>query len=1096
MKYPLVSYKCTLIALLLLVILPAFGFAQKKDNLGKEFYIAFAENQGGQIGSEETENFMALYITSKVATSGTVEVTALSFSKNFTTTPGTITTIELPDGQQFGAQSVEITTDEQVVQGMAVHVTSNDEIAVYGINSKLFSTDAWMALPVDVLGTEYRTMNYRTSTRGDTPGQFWIVGTQDSTNVTITPKATTANGTPAGTPIKTLLYKGDVFLVQGYVGFNDPDHLNDLTGSLIESDQPIAVLSGHVRTEIPYNAKNQDNGQPSRNHLVEQLPPVSAWGDSALVIPYSSASLPDLVRIVSSEDGNKITVNGTLVKTLNAGDFYEITTLQGPTSIQGTNPILVGQFLHTSQFGTTGNRSYGDPAYALVFPVEQFDQSYTFIEAERDLFHRNFVNVVADPAGIATLTITGPTGSGVSGLVSSIATFKTIPGSNYQYAQVELPQNAKGQGSYTMSGTKPFGITVYALGPADAYSYTGGSLLKTITPFKTVNVVIDFGDRVLTPPTPPAIKYNTDPTKNFWDTTVYLQNISSDPYKINSFATQGGNGGTEFSVPGVYPKNIGPSAFDSITIRFSPELADLRYHTKLQAQTEHLQAYVVDVYGRGILENAQVFSDSTLTMHVDTLDFGVLDASTDPPKDSFMYVFNKGPVPLAIKGYTITPSTPLTMPTDFDIQSTMLPAGNVTPPYTLPGFNNLLNINQDTAAKVIVRFNTTPGMPNGQRVAELDILNAGIPQKVILLAQVRTILKSTVLNASFDTAYICQEQGRSVFVDNPNDFAISVDSVTLGGLNPTDFNLITGMPLVIPPSSRGEIQLRYSPNAVGGSSATAIVNFDLPKGFADTLKFAAYGDQLTSKFWARNNIHILPDEETLFPIYARSPMQNLGSSSFVLTISYDPTYLEDYDYVQDNTLTATGAYTVNYDTAGFRQLFYQTLDGSVITGGSDTEAMPLVYIKFRSHLNGGDKATFHQDIDINYNVAFDKAIVQSGCIASLAPVGRISLDSSCQIVSLLHDTLLYPQESFIEPVRPNPVTTGRAKFVFDVPKEDIVTLDLVDALGNKAATIMSETKKPGTYEVQWYAGNVKEGMYYVRLTTAGQTKLRKMVVVK
>jgi len=101
--------------------------------------------------------------------------------------------------------------------------------------------------------------------------------------------------------------RGDVYLVQGVAS----DFSNDLTGSLIESDEPIAVLSGHVRTEMPHDFRSEDDtSTTSRNHLVEQMPPVSAWGDSALVVPYAASSLPDLVRVVSSSDGNTISFGG------------------------------------------------------------------------------------------------------------------------------------------------------------------------------------------------------------------------------------------------------------------------------------------------------------------------------------------------------------------------------------------------------------------------------------------------------------------------------------------------------------------------------------------------------------------------------------------------------------------------------------------------------------------------------------------------------------------------------------------------------------------------------------------------------------------
>src|ERR1035437_6704843 len=90
------------------------------------------------------------------------------------------------------------------------------------------------------------------SAGSQTPGEFWIVGVQDSTNVTITLRDNSSKGTPANVPFSVRLNQGDTYLVQG-----DPNSAsNDLTGSLIESDQPIAVFSGHMRASIPWDAKN------------------------------------------------------------------------------------------------------------------------------------------------------------------------------------------------------------------------------------------------------------------------------------------------------------------------------------------------------------------------------------------------------------------------------------------------------------------------------------------------------------------------------------------------------------------------------------------------------------------------------------------------------------------------------------------------------------------------------------------------------------------------------------------------------------------------------------------------------------------------
>jgi hypothetical protein len=337
-------------------------------------------------------------------------------------------------------------------------------------------------------------------------------------------------------------------------------------------------------------------------------------------------------------------------------------------------------------------------------------------------------------------------------------------------------------------------------------------------------------------------------------------------------------------------------------------------------------------------------------------------------------------------------------------------------------------------------------------------------------------------------------------VNNPNDFPITVTGVNLGGMDSLDFSLITGIPLVIPPNSQSEIKLTFSPNdTTGMRTGTVTLSFDLPKGFTQTLALSAYGDQLSSSFWARNNIHILPNEQTLFPIYARSPMQEFASTSLRLTLSYDPTHLLDdpSGFVQTNTLTALGEWDINNDSLGYSIYSYHTLDGSIITGGSDTEVMPIIYILFRSNLNPGDNPiSFHQDIAINYTIEYDNSSIPSGCILSLAPAGRITLDSSCETVYLLHDTLLFPMQSYIEPINPNPIFNGRAKFVFDVPQDDVVRLDVIDMLGNQAADILDEARKPGEYQLEWNASGLKQGIYYVRLRTAGQICVRKIVVIK
>ena len=165
--------------------------------------------------------------------------------------------------------------------------------------------------------------------------------------------------------------------------------------------------------------------------------------------------------------------------------------------------------------------------------------------------------------------------------------------------------------------------------------------------------------------------------------------------------------------------------------------------------------------------------------------------------------------------------------------------------------------------------------------------------------------------------------------------------------------------------------------------------------------------------------------------------------------------------------------------------------------------MPLVYLKFKSNYLPGDvPAHFHQDVDINYKISFDKSFIPQGCILSLAPAGRITLDSTCETVYLVQDTFLYPQASYIVPVHPNPISSF-ATFEFDVPgvaaaavSLQPVRLDIVDMLGSTAAIVTDELKKPGTYQIRWDARSLKPGVYIVRLLTGGTVSTRQIVIIR
>ena len=1083
------------------------------DNFGTEFYVAFGPNEGYEtFNPPETQNVMDLYITSHVPAHGEVDVPALNFYQTFTTTPGQITTIVLPNGNNFSPTVVlPESEDEQVIQGMAVHVTSDSEIAVFGMNHKEYSSDAFMALPVNVLGTEYRTMNYNTSepNNDNTPGEFIIVAVDDSTNVTLTLRAVSSQGTRANQPQQIRMNKGDAYLVQGSTNSGS----NDLTGSLIESDYPIAVLSGHKRTAIPDTAVNID-GTPSRDILVEQLPPVSAWGDSALVVPYATSALPDLVRVVCAEDGTQISVNGTAVPgTFNAGDFYEITHLQGVTSIQASKPIEVGQYMHTS-FGGLGDRqypAYGDPAYALVFPVEQFQSSYTILSVvNANAFTGNFVNIVADASSIGSMTI--------DGVPINTNEFKPIPNTRFDYAQHALTQ-----GTHNMSCSSPFGVTIYALGPVDSYSNPGGTLLKTITPLETAGLVIDFGDRVLGPG--PAYA-------GTFDTTVYLQNISQDIVNIYSFpkrigdtdrfnviATSAGPIGTPPN-DGL-PLQIPPLKFDSFTIEFDPHEVNRRMHTQITANTDHLRAYVVDVYGEGVIDEMAIFKDTNKSATIDTLNFGTF-TDVDIPGDSEVYVGNAGSDSMSVNTISITAHT---FPNDPFTQMGISYLGNaVGTPFSVAAAPS-------SPARVGLKFNPA-GQAKGIYSDSLiisstsigDTTAAGAPQVsthiVVLIGRVDSIaaLQTNVNTVTWGTTAVCADSEFNILVPNPNDVPVTITSANIIGANASDFTLSTRTPLVIPAGQTDTVQVNFLPTARGARIAQTILTFNLPKNAPiDTINLTGIGEKPTLELAAQQNVHAyILDDYFLMPIYAETNMDIIGCDGYHIYVNYDSVNLRLLDIITEGTLTPSGYLSIQssklpgHDTINFQQAGEgSSISPAIITGGGcvagDSNCLPLIYLKFQAVLNGSEDPadasplTFEKGFPIQYNMTFDDARLPYLCADYIFDSGYAVVGPVCD-TQFIEQQPAIPDAMMLGTPTPNPANAP-ITVQYDVASvgnnpSTLVTIDLVNAQGNRVATLVNDQKQPGYYNAAIDPAMLPSGLYFVRMVAGNYMRIRNLVIQK
>jgi protocatechuate 3,4-dioxygenase beta subunit len=446
------SYSVLSFIFLLFILPMGLVYSQNgiPDNKGKEFWLMFNRN------NDNSGVNLDLFISGDVPTNGKVNLPN-NVVIDFSVTPGEITKIDLPTSL--------LANQDDEISDKGVHIIAEKEITVYGLNQRSASTDAFLGLPIDILGNEYIIMSY-TSWRSTVTlaSVLGVVATEDNTTVTIIP----ANGTrlrSAGVPYEITLQKGQTYQLAAAINGND------LTGTIIKSNAPVSVFSGHTCSNVPFGTTYCD-------HLIEQIPPVSSLGQSFVTTPLSTRRSGDIFRILATKDGTNVSVVGTQGFsenfTISKGEFKELSIPSNVyTNIKSNQAILVAQYSK----GQTSDRVISDPFMMLIPPFEQFQNQYT-VSTPSIGFNKHFINLAVPISQKGKINVDG------SLLDPSI--FTDIPGSTFAGAQVEVDQ-----GTHNISGNLAFGAFMYGFGSYDSYGYPGGQALASVEQVRNINLDLE-----------------------------------------------------------------------------------------------------------------------------------------------------------------------------------------------------------------------------------------------------------------------------------------------------------------------------------------------------------------------------------------------------------------------------------------------------------------------------------------------------------------------------------------------------------------------------------------------------------------------------
>ncbi|MGH7280386.1 MAG: IgGFc-binding protein, partial [Polyangiaceae bacterium] len=320
--------------------------------------------------------------------------------------------------------------------GSAFHIKTNVPVVGYQIypygGGRARVTAATLLLPTNVWGTNYVAADaYGASTVNGPNASFptmTVLAQADNTHVTLNPvTAIIAGGglagTAANTPVTYTLDKGE------YLQFTQDA---ELTGSAIQSDNPVAVIGGNTLMDVPVDRQQRADGAE------QMLPPVQALGNEYVGVRYrsrvpnSDPGNPESVpwRIIGVVDGTTLTFDPPVAgapSTVNSRQFVEFNAT-GPfvvSSQDSSHPFYFAQYMTGGlPFGNAadGLGGEGDPEFVNVITPSQYLPRYTFFTdptyPETNLVvvrtkdaSLGFPNVSLDCAG----TLSGWTNIGSSG---------------------------------------------------------------------------------------------------------------------------------------------------------------------------------------------------------------------------------------------------------------------------------------------------------------------------------------------------------------------------------------------------------------------------------------------------------------------------------------------------------------------------------------------------------------------------------------------------------------------------------------------------------------------------------------------------------
>jgi hypothetical protein len=371
---------------------------------GDVYYLTF---HPCYMNAADTNNSVSIYVLPQASGKAELSIYGLNISRTLNLIADSLAEFKLTPIEAFTylREPKDSVLLENIFEGRAIKILADVPVSVYGMVKFNGRTEGFNALPESELGKTYQVANYNST---DQPSYTSIIGYYDNTKVTFRLGGCEAsiivreNGDTIrlGGVIRRTVNEGDVWVIPGF------GPCNDLSGSVVTSTKPCAVITGSYSAGIP------TNNSSTQNYLIEQELPTNIWGTKYYISPVVTRKNFPIIKIFAKKPYTQVYADGIPMWAITTpGGRYGAGYIEARAGAEpNPRPVVIssdeGFPINVVQFnpGNEDETLFKIPFKMQVASIEQFTKEVMFstpsIPGDKE-FTDNYINIVykATPDG-------------------------------------------------------------------------------------------------------------------------------------------------------------------------------------------------------------------------------------------------------------------------------------------------------------------------------------------------------------------------------------------------------------------------------------------------------------------------------------------------------------------------------------------------------------------------------------------------------------------------------------------------------------------------------------------------------------------------